>query len=50
MQRGRWAIYVPLTRGGKIVVPRPYPETLSSNRAETRQLHRSPNGEKSYNQ
>ena len=22
---GRWAIYVPLTRGGKIVVPRPYP-------------------------
>ena len=29
---GRWAIYVPLTRGGKIVVPRPYPETVSSNR------------------
>jgi hypothetical protein len=28
----RWAIYVPLTRGGKIVVPRPYPETVSSNR------------------
>ena len=22
--QGRWAIYVPLTRGGKIVVPRPY--------------------------
>ena len=22
---GRWAIYVPLTRGGTIVVPRPYP-------------------------
>ena len=22
---GSWAIYVPLTRGGKIVVPRPYP-------------------------
>jgi hypothetical protein len=22
---GRWAIYAPLTRGGKIVVPRPYP-------------------------
>jgi hypothetical protein len=22
---GPWAIYVPLTRGGKIVVPRPYP-------------------------
>ena len=22
---GRWAIYVPLTRGAKIVVPRPYP-------------------------
>ena len=42
---GRWAIYVPLTRGGKIVVPRPYPETVSSNRAETRQLYRSPNGD-----
>jgi len=39
---GRWAIYVPLTRGGKIVVPRPYPETVSSNRAEMRQLYRSP--------
>jgi hypothetical protein len=35
---GRWAIYVPLTRSGKIVVPRPYPETVSSNRAEMRQL------------
>ena len=32
---GRWAIYVPLTRGGKIVVPRPYPETVSSNSAES---------------
>src|SRR3984893_14839016 len=42
---GRWAIYVPLTRGGKIVVPRPYPETVSSNRAEMRQLYRSPNGD-----
>jgi hypothetical protein len=42
---GRWAIYVPLTRGGKIVVPRPYPETVSSNSAETRQLYRSPNGD-----
>jgi hypothetical protein len=42
---GRWAIYVPLTRGGKIVVPRPYPETASSNRAETKQLYRSPNGD-----
>ena len=42
---GRWAIYVPLTRGGKIVVPRPYPETAISNRAETRQLYRSPNGD-----
>jgi hypothetical protein len=42
---GRWAIYVPLTRGGKIVVPRPYPETVSSNRVETRQLYRSPNGD-----
>src|SRR5580692_11258141 len=42
---GRWAIYVPLTRGGKIVVPRPYPETVGSNRAETRQLCRSPNGD-----
>ena len=42
---GRWAIYVPLTRGGKIVVPRPCPETESSTRAETRQLYRSPNGD-----
>jgi hypothetical protein len=42
---GRWAIYVPLTRGGKIVVPRPYPETVSSNRAEMRQLYRSRNGD-----
>jgi hypothetical protein len=42
---GRWAIYVPLTRGGKIVVPRPYPETVSSNSADTRQLYRSPNGD-----
>src|SRR3984893_11012773 len=42
---GRWAIYVPLTRSGKIVVPRPYPETVSSNRAEMRQLYRSPNGD-----
>jgi hypothetical protein len=42
---GRWAIYVPLTRGGKIVVPQPYPETVSSNCAETRQLYRSRNGD-----
>src|SRR5580692_12194913 len=42
---GRWAIYVPLTRGGKIVVPRSCPETESSTRAETRQLYRSPNGD-----
>jgi hypothetical protein len=35
---GRWAIYVPLTRGGKIVAPRPYPETVGSNRGGTRQL------------
>ena len=42
---GRWAIYVPLTRGGKIVAPRPCPETVSSNRAEMRQLYRSPNGD-----
>ena len=42
---GRWAIYVPLTRGGKIVVPRSYPETVSSNRAETRPHYRSPNGD-----
>ena len=42
---GRSAIYVPLTRGGKIVVPRPYPETVRSNRAELRQLYRSPNGD-----
>jgi hypothetical protein len=33
------------SRGGKIVVPRPYPETASSNRAEMRQLYRSPNGD-----
>jgi hypothetical protein len=26
-------------------VPRPYPETVSSNRAETRLLYRSPNGD-----
>jgi hypothetical protein len=26
---GRWAIYVPLTRGGKIVIPRPYSETVA---------------------
>jgi hypothetical protein len=43
---GRWAIYVPLTRAGRIVVPRPYPETVSSNRAEMRQLYRSPNGDR----
>jgi hypothetical protein len=24
---GRWAVYVPLTRFGKIVIPRPYSET-----------------------
>ena len=42
---GRWAIYVPLTRGGKIVVPWPCPETESSTRAETRQLYRRPNGD-----
>jgi hypothetical protein len=42
---GRWAIYVPLTRSGKIVVPRPYPKTVSSNRAVMRQLYRSPNGD-----
>jgi hypothetical protein len=28
---GRWAIYVPLTRGGKIVVPRPYSETVTNS-------------------
>ena len=26
---GRWAVYVRLTRGGKIVVPRPYSETAT---------------------
>ena len=26
-ETGRWAIYVPLTRGGKIVIPRPCSET-----------------------
>jgi hypothetical protein len=34
---GRWAIYVPLTRAGRIVVPRPYPEEreLEQHRDET---------------
>jgi hypothetical protein len=27
---GRWAVYVPLIRGGKIVVPRPYSETVTN--------------------
>ena len=27
---GRWAVCVPLTRGGKIVVPRPYSETVTN--------------------
>jgi hypothetical protein len=27
---GRWAVYVPLTRGGNIVVPRPYSETVTN--------------------
>jgi hypothetical protein len=27
---GRWAVYVPLTRGGKIVVPRPYSEAVTN--------------------
>ena len=27
---GRWAVYVPLARGGKIVVPRPYSETVKN--------------------
>jgi hypothetical protein len=27
---GRWAVYVPLTRCGKIVVPRPYSETITN--------------------
>jgi hypothetical protein len=26
---GRWAVYVPLTRRGNIVVPRPYSETAT---------------------
>src|ERR1700737_339335 len=26
---GRWAGYVPLTRGGKIVIPRPYSDTVT---------------------
>src|ERR1700737_1215726 len=26
---GRWAVYVPLTRGGKIGAPRPYSETVT---------------------
>ena len=32
---GRWAVYVPLTRGGKIVVPRPIG---GNNPTETQQL------------
>src|SRR3984893_17089 len=27
---GRWAVYIPLTRGGKIVVPRPYSEAAAN--------------------
>jgi hypothetical protein len=27
---GRWAVYVPLSRGGKIVVPRAYSETVTN--------------------
>jgi hypothetical protein len=27
---GRWVIYVPLTRSGKIVVPRPYCTTATT--------------------
>jgi hypothetical protein len=27
---GRWAVYIPLTRGGKIVIPRPYSETVTN--------------------
>jgi len=27
---GRWAVYVRLTRCGKIVVPRPYSETVKN--------------------
>jgi hypothetical protein len=26
----RWAVYVPLTRGGRIMVPRPYSETATT--------------------
>jgi hypothetical protein len=43
---GRWAIYVPLTRGGKIVVPRPYSATVTNlPPAEMTPLYRSPNGD-----
>jgi hypothetical protein len=42
---GRWAIYVPLTRAGKIVVPRPHSETVSAKRPEITPLYRSPNGD-----
>jgi hypothetical protein len=42
---GRWAVYVPLTRAGKIVVPRPHSETVSSKRPEMTPLYRSPNGD-----
>ena len=38
---GHWAIYVPLTRADKIVVPRPHCETVSSKRPEMAPLYRS---------
>jgi len=37
---GHWAIYVPLTRADKIVVPRPHSETVSSKRPEMAPAHR----------
>jgi hypothetical protein len=42
---GRWAIYVPLTRAGKIVVPLSHSETVSSKHPEMTPLYRSPNGD-----
>jgi hypothetical protein len=49
--QGRWAIYVPLTRGGKIVVPRPSsaanakPSRRDPDKYRMEQLYRSPNGD-----
>jgi hypothetical protein len=38
---GRWAVYVPLTRGGKIVIPRPATEEDERNTRSMREAERS---------